>query len=160
MTSQTTDPLSVYLRNHEAAARGGVQFFGRVAGSQRRRPYGTELARLAGEVREDHRRLLDLMRGLGVRPDPVLGVAAVVGERVGRLKPNGRLLRRAPLTDLIEVEGLRAAVLAKAGAWQALLAADDSRRAELEDLAARADDQREHLDRIHRTVAGEVLTAT
>ena len=78
------------------------------------------------------------------------------GERLGRLKPNGGLVRRAPLSDLIEVEGMRDAVHAKAAAWQAMTAAGLT-LPEVATLAARADDQLGRLNALHRRVAADVL---
>ncbi len=40
-----------------------------------------------------------------MRPDGLLGTVTRLSERVGQLKPNGHLVRRAPLSDLVGVEG-------------------------------------------------------
>ncbi len=98
------------------------------------------------------------MRELDIQPDIVLRTAVRIGERFARLKPNGRLVRRSPLSDLIEVEGLLDAVRAKAAGWQALLAVDDPRLDEhVPPLAARADAQIHQLAELHRRVARTVL---
>ena len=101
-----------------------------------------------------------MMRDISVPPDPLLSTALRVGERVGRLKPNGHLLRRAPLSDLIEVEAMLDAVRANAAGWQALIAAGAQgwvRSADLAELSRRADHQIERLVEIHRMVAAQVL---
>ena len=96
---------------------------------------------------------------MDVDPNPLLGVALQVGERIGRLKPNGRVLRRSPLSDLIEVEALVDAVAAKRTGWHALAAVrlpadlDD----EVAQLITRADDQLDRLASIHAAVAATVL---
>ena len=152
--------LAIYLRNHEAAARAGYDLFRRASASQRRRPYGAELSELAGEVAEDLTSLQLVLRANGVQPDLVLGTALRIGERVGRLKPNGRILTRAPLSDLIEVEGLLNAVHAKGSGWQALKAAGAVHDGGLDFdwLFERAEDQRSRLARLHATVAARVLS--
>lgn len=153
--------LAIYLRNHEAAARAGYDLFRRASTSQRRRPYGVELAELAGEVAEDLTSLQLVLRANGVQPDLVLGTALRIGERVGRLKPNGRILTRAPLSDLIEVEGLVNAVHAKGSGWQALKAAGTAVHdggLDFDQLFDRAEDQRGRLARLHATVAARVLS--
>ena len=147
-------PLSIYLRNHEAAGQAGRDLFHRAASTHRQAPYGAELRALAAEVREDLRSLRELMEDLDVRPDRLLGTALRVGERVARLKPNGHLLQRSPLTPLIEVEGLLDAVRAKGAGWRALLAAGvQSERVDLAQLSLRAEDQAARLTVIHRSVA-------
>lgn len=47
-------------------------------------------------------------------------VPAEIGERLGRLKLNNRLLGRSPMSPLLEVELLRGAVNAKSGFWETL----------------------------------------
>ncbi|HEV2927958.1 MAG TPA: hypothetical protein VGW74_04630, partial [Propionibacteriaceae bacterium] len=113
------------------------------------------------EVEEDFQALHEIMRAARVPPDLVLGLAMRLGERVGRLKPNGRLLRRAPLSDLIEVEALVVAVRGKAAGWQALSTVPEPEWAEVADtqvLYERALDQADRLNEIHRTAASRVFT--
>ena len=155
MTSQ----LSIFLRNHEAAARAGLDLIRRAARNQRRRPWGDELGSLALEAEEDLTSLRRLMRSLDVSPDPVLGTAMRVGERAGRLKPNGHLVRRAPLSDLVEVQGVLTSLTLKGAGWRALAAAQVATGAELDlvGLAARADSQIERLLAVHGAVAARSL---
>jgi hypothetical protein len=155
-------PLAIYLRNHEAAAQAGRDLFRRTAANQRDRPYGGELAELATEVEGDLDTLRAIMRAVRVSPDQLQGLALRVGERVGRLKPNGSLLGRAPLSDLIEIEGLLDAVRAKAAGWHALAQVpepDWGEAADTQVLYERALDQAERLQEIHRVVASRVFTA-
>jgi hypothetical protein len=153
--------LAIYLRNHDAAARAGVELFRRSAGSQRDRPYGAELAGLRAEVEQDARALRQVLRAEGIQPDRAQSALLQLGERVGRLKPNGSLLRRAPLSDLIEVEGMLDAVRAKAAGWQALTAIPAPRWRDEVDPAEyydRAMSQAERLNTIHQTVAARLFT--
>ncbi len=151
--------LEIYLQNHEAAARAGVDLCRRAAFNQRRQGHGPDLKRLRRDIDEDRSRLRTIMTAVGVQANPLLGVALQVGERIGRLKPNGRVLRRAPLSDLIEIEGLVDAVSAKRTGWYALAAtplpADQADQ--VAQLIQRADDQLERLATIHATVARSVL---
>ena len=155
-------PLAIYLRNHEAAAHAGLDLFRRTATNQRDRPYAGELAELSTEIEQDLQTLQAIMRAVGVSPDVVQGLVLRLGERVGRLKPNGRLLGRAPLSDLIEIEGLLDAVRAKAAGWHALSAVPSpqwSAVADTEALYERALDQAERLSALHRQVAARVFTS-
>lgn len=108
-----TGLLAVYVRNHLAAARGGLDLFRRVARSTEGTDAGPEVAALAAEVDVDLRTLLAIAQVLGIGENKPFGFAARAGETLGRLKPNGSLVRRSPLTDLIEIEGLLDAVAAK-----------------------------------------------
>jgi hypothetical protein len=148
--------LAIYLRNHDAAARAGVELFRRAESNQRDRPYGSELATLRADVEQDARALRSVLEAEGVQPDRVQSLLLQLGERVGRLKPNGALLRRAPLSDLIEVEAMLDAVRAKAAGWQALtpLPAPPWRDAvDPQEYYDRAMDQAERLRAIHLIVA-------
>ena len=158
VSHQVNESTALYLQNHEGAATGGAQLFRRVADSQRDRPWGPQVVQLSREVAQDLGTLRRLMKDLEVPRNLPLGLAMQAGELVGRLKPNGRILRRSPLSDLVEVEGLYLAVKAKAAGWQALLAANPGRFADpVQLLADRADDQIERLALIHRTVASAVM---
>jgi hypothetical protein len=153
--------LAIYLRNHYAGAQAGRQLFRRAERNQRDRPYGGEIAALRAEVEEDARALRKVLETEGVQPDLPQGLLLQLGERVGRLKPNGALLSRAPLSDLIEVEGMVDAVRAKAAGWQALAVIPAPRwRTEVDpqEYYDRAMSQAERLSAIHREVSTRLFT--
>lgn len=150
--------LRIYLQNHEAAARAGIDLCRRAAKNQAARPHGVVLGDLLTEIREDRRQLLSIMKAAHARPNPALALVLQVGERVGRLKPNGRLVRRSPLSDLIEIEALVDAVGAKRAGWHALAASSAPVGAsQIAELTSRANDQLERLQSIHAAVAARVL---
>ncbi len=153
--------LAIYLRNHDAAAQAGVELFRRAERNQRERPYGPQLSVLRADVEQDARALRQVLTAEGVQPARAQSLLLQLGERVGRLKPNGSLLRRAPLSDLIEVEGMLDAVRAKAAGWQALTPIPASRwRNEVDphEYYDRAMSQAERLSDIHRSVATRLFT--
>ena len=82
-------------------------------------------------------------------------------EKLGRLKPNGRLFSLSPLSDVIELEAMRLGVDGKAAGWQTLrrLAEHDDRldKAHLDDLLARAEAQKETLERLRRQAVTAVF---
>jgi hypothetical protein len=87
-------------------------------------------------------------------------VLAMAAERVGRLKPNGRLLRPSPLSALLEVEILRGAVMGKLSGWQTLGLLPDEAPVDREHLArlqaqaeAQVDQLTELLTRLRPAVA-------
>ena len=152
-----TDDLHVHLQNHWTAATGGVDFARRVARSHQGTTVGVALAEVAAQVADDRESLRRIMEQLGVRPARLVPLAARLGERLGRLKPNGHLIRRSPVSDVLELEVFRGAVTTKEAGWETLivLAEADERlpRERLGRLAERAREQAASLTRIQRDVA-------
>lgn len=160
----TTEALrGIYLNDHLAGATAGLEFFRRAAGNFRGKPAGPELERLTAEVAADRESLLEVLATLGVevRRYKVVGGWAV--EKVGRLKSNGHLFRRSPLSDLVELEGLTLGVVGKGAGWRTLRtwAADEPRldAGRLDELIARADRQRESLEALRLQAAQRVRGA-
>ena len=81
--------------------------------------------------------------------------AGWVSEKLGRLKPNGRVIERSPLSTVLELEGLRMAVQGKAAGWQALraFAGRPLDQSQLDTLDARAQRQLAELAALHATAA-------
>ena len=112
--------LGIYLNDHLAGATAGTELARRMAASRQLAAAGGVLQRLADELAEDRAALLKMMAALGI---PVRGYkvyAAWIGEKAGRLKPNGYLLARSPLSSLEELEMLRLGVEGKAAGWRTL----------------------------------------
>jgi hypothetical protein len=155
------DRLSIYLNDHLAGATAGVELARRVAGSNRSTSYGPVLERLAEEIEEDRRTLEDIMERLSVRRDRLKVALAWSGEKAGRLKLNGELLRYSPLSRLEELEGLALGVEGKLALWQTLsdTYGDDSRLRgiDFEELIKRARSQRRRLERQRRRAAAAAV---
>lgn len=98
--------LAIYLNDHLAAATAAVELAGRARGSMGDGPAGELLGATHEELRAEAGLLRESMASLAVRPDPLKRAAGWLGERSVRLKPNGSLLRRSPLSDVVELEGL------------------------------------------------------
>ncbi len=113
--------LGIYLNDHLAGATGGVELARRAAKADRGSPVGTAVQRLAGELEADRTALLQIMHTLRVPVRRYKVYAAWAGEKVGRLKLNGRVLRRSPLSTVVELEALRLVVEGNAALWRALL---------------------------------------
>ncbi|MDQ3275541.1 MAG: hypothetical protein M3Q39_11090 [Actinomycetota bacterium] len=146
--------LDIYLNDHLTGATGGVELIRRMADTHRGTDRAPAFARLAAEISEDRDALLGFMAALGVPARAhriALGWAA---ERVGRLKTNGRLVTRSPLSDVLELEAMSTGVYAKSSLWHALrtLADHDVRldAARLDVLLGRAADQVSRLEELHR----------
>jgi hypothetical protein len=84
-----------------------------------------------------------------------------IGEKAGRLKLNGRLLARSPLSSLEELEMMRLGVEGKAAGWRTLrlLANADPRvdRDRLAELIARAESQLEFLEDLRIRAARAII---
>jgi hypothetical protein len=154
--------LGIYLNDHLAASTAGVELVERVA-AQHDGDRGTELTRLADDIAQDREELRALMGRLEVSEDPVKTAAGWLGEKAGRLKPNAHLVSRSPLSDVLELETLRAGTAARIAGFQVLraVAVHDERlaREELERLLDRAEDQAERLYKLHLQLAQENLAS-
>ncbi len=97
--------------------------------------------------------------GVSLRRYKVLG--GCVLEKVGRLKANGHLLRRSPLSDLVEMDALVLGVQGKAAGFRVLrsIAAGDPRldATDLDRLVDRAERQAGVLERLRRQAAARTL---
>jgi hypothetical protein len=113
--------LGIYLNDHLAGSTGGVELAGRLAAAEGAWSGGV-LPKIAQEIAEDRAMLLQIMAALDVPVRQYKVVAGWVAEKVGRLKLNGRLLTRSPLSRLVELEALRLGVEGKAAGWRTLRA--------------------------------------
>ena len=158
------DLLGVYLNDHLAGSTMGVSLARRmVASAQPGSERATVLSRLATDITADRSALLQVMAALGVRVRGYKVFAAWAGEKAGRLKLNGYLLTRSPLSDLEETEILCLGVDGKAAGWRTLrqLADWDSRldAGRLDELIVRADHQASVLESLRSTTAERILTS-
>src|SRR5580704_14889398 len=144
------DPLGIYLNDHLAGATAGLELARRVAGTGQVPAPPAELRQFAEEVAEDRDTLVRIMGTLGLPVRSYKVWAAWAGEKAGRLKLNGHLMTRSPLSSLEELELLRLGVEGKAAAWRSLrtLADRDSRleAGQLDELISRARRQADFLE--------------
>ncbi|GGV12816.1 hypothetical protein GCM10010260_59550 [Streptomyces filipinensis] len=156
-----TDLLGIYLNDHLAGATVGAGRSLFAARSHRDPPFAEPLRNLACEIGEDRASLLRIMRSLGVPERRYKVAASGAAERLGRLKSNGRLFRRSPLTLVIELEFLRLGVEGKELGWRTLrsLADADDRldEQELDGLIARAERQMSTLEELRVRAVQDVL---
>ena len=152
--------LGIYLNDHLAGATAGTELAHRTARSHRDGKNGATLRRLAAEIAQDRAALLDIMAALGIKVRHYKVGAAWVGEKAGRLKFNGRLFARSPLSNLEELEMLRLGVEGKAAGWRTLqtLADTDTRLdpGRLDELISRARRQADLLEDLRVGAAMQV----
>jgi hypothetical protein len=158
------DPLGIYLNDHLAGATAGLELARRVAGARQVPATGPELQRFADDLAEDRAALLRIMGTLGVPVRSYKVWAAWAGEKAGRLKPNGHLTARSPLSSLVELEMLRLGVEGKAAGWRTVrvLADRDGRldAGELDELLSRARRQADFLEEARIRAAQQVIAAS
>jgi hypothetical protein len=162
-TVRRPDLLRLYMQDHFTGAMGGVALARRTSANNAGTPYGDDLAEIANEIEQDRESLAAIMDCFEVAPDRLKGALALVAERAGRLKLNGALLRRSPLSTIMELEGLQVGVHGKAAGWRALreVAEFDSRLSAgaLDELIARAEDQSSRLERIRLRAAQDIFAS-
>jgi hypothetical protein len=112
--------LGIYLSDHLAGSAGGRSLAKRIAKSHGMESARREGERLVSEIDEERAVLERTMGALGTSPSRIKERLAPALELVGRLKLNGSLTTRSPLSDLVELEGMSLGVNGKLRMWQAL----------------------------------------
>jgi hypothetical protein len=156
-----TGLLGIYLNDHLAGAVVGTNLARRLAASEEGSGDAVLLQRLAADIEEDRDALVELMKVLDVPIRHYKTWGAWIAERAGRLKLNGRLLARSPLSRVLELEAIRLGVEGKAAGWRTLrsLAETDDRLdpGRLEELDARARKQIDLLEELRVAAATAVF---
>ncbi|SDK79266.1 hypothetical protein SAMN04487916_10387 [Arthrobacter sp. ov407] len=144
--------FGLYLSDHLAGATAGQGRIERMARDFTDTPFHAELSALATQIREEREYVRGLVGDFGLPRRTPRRAAAWVAERAGRLKLNGRVVNRSPMTLVLESEVMRSAVMGKLGLWQTLqdlsgdLGLDGAR---FDGLATKAREQIATLDRVH-----------
>ena len=155
------DHLAHYVRIHLTGAAAGIELFGR--GENLHDPEARRGVRaIRQELVEERTWLLDLVERLGASDPTVPSLVAQVGEKIGRLKPNGSLVHRTALTDVVDLEAMHDAVSGKVAGWRALLQVDDPRvdTEDVERLLAQGLRQLETLSAAHEEAARRAFAAS
>ena len=137
--------LGIYLDDHLALLAAGRALARRML--RRADPQLGDLLREArAALEEDAAEVRAVMDERGLRRSRLKPVAGALAERAGRLKLNGAVVRRSPLTPLVELDGLGLILEGVRARWAAveaagaLAGADPGRRAErVAGLAERAE---------------------
>ncbi|MBD8078420.1 hypothetical protein [Cellulosimicrobium arenosum] len=147
--------LATYLDDHVAGATVGLSRVRRMARAYEGTPVGDVVGPMVDQLDTEREFLITTTKDLGFHVSRYKVVLAAVAERVGRLTPNGRVVRQSPLSALLEVELVRGAVTGKLSGWRTLqqlpgdAVVDRARAAELEEQARRqVDDLTALLERL------------
>ncbi|MCJ0869707.1 hypothetical protein [Streptomyces sp. AP-93] len=153
--------LGVYLNDHLAGAGAGIALVKRTARAHRGTDAGPRLAALAGEISEDRDSLREVMMALDVPANDLRMLLGMAVAQAGRLKPNGRLLSRSPLSDVLELEAIRLGVEGNKELWRTLhtlARSDPLLDAEaMGRLLARAERQADTLEALRLAAVGRAL---
>jgi hypothetical protein len=146
--------LAIYLRDHDAllvALRGLARRLGAAGRTDEEQAFAAE----AGRSAEDDRACLEALLGrVDSAPSLTRAGAVRAAEQLGRLKLNGRVLRRSPLSAVTELEGCRMLLESTRALWVGLehlnLGPDDAaeRARRTERLLVEA--ERLRLEALHR----------
>ena len=140
----TSRLLRIYLQDHHAASAGGVALARRALGPDH--PVAKQIVR-------DRETLERVMRQLSVAPSAIKTRVVRVAEHAGRLKLNGTLFKRSPLSSVVELETLVVGVRGKEALWTALQKADIRLEDDLEALAESARGQAAELEALRLRAA-------
>jgi len=153
--------LAIYLNDHLAGSTAGLALARRAVENAAAPEHAAVLQRLAREIEDDRCELGNLMEQLGVRTSRAKVAVGLLTERVGRLKGNGRVVGRSPLTPFVELEALSLGVEGKLELWRALrcVASDESLAARLDELVDRGEAQRATLEQLRHELAPKVLAS-
>lgn len=133
----------------------------RMAKENQGNEFGREMSQIAAAIEEDQAALERILKSVGARTRRWRQAGAILGERLSRLKPNGKLFSYSPLSRVLELEGLILGVSGKLQLWRSLLESrsQDSRFdvAALERLRDRASEQRRQLEQLHARAAKQAF---
>jgi hypothetical protein len=153
----STDLLTIYLNDHLGGATFGSALARRCAASNEGTEFGAPLRRLSSQIQEDREALISIVARLRRPRDPVKVTGGWLAERIGRFKPNGRLVGYSPLSRLLELEALEGGVEAKLALWRSLRASLPQQagldQGDIDRLIDRAQRQRRELARLQTRAA-------
>jgi hypothetical protein len=159
--SEGSELLAIYLNDHLSGATAGLELFRRAAQAQQGEEPDDALSGLAKQIEQDRDSLIQIMTDLGVSTDRSKVALGWLAEKAGRLKPNGHLFSRSPLSDVLELESMLLGVRGKAACWRTLrtLADTDQRlyADHLDALLERAEQQSTVLEQLRLAAASRVF---
>lgn len=152
--------LDTYLTDHLAGATAGLNLVQLAAKEHQGDEHGEFFGQLAIEIREDYETLERLMAGLAVEKSAIKTAAAEVGTKV--MSPKFTSGDDDAMNAFVTLETLSIGVEGKTCMWTALAKLDDPTLADfdIDDLIARAQDQRARIEEQRLAIAPQALTHT
>lgn len=112
--------VRTYVNDHITGASAVAARVRRMSTNPDTGPDAPALAELARELEQERAVHEATARALGLRLSRWKHLGAAVAERLARLKPDGRALRRSPLSLVLELEVLRSGLEGKRLGWMTL----------------------------------------
>lgn len=135
--------IGTYLNDHLAGSTVGVERARMARDANEGTEFAEPLARVCSQIEDDRDELVAIIDELGVGRSRVKPALGWIGERLGRLKPNGRLRGYSPLGRVIDLELLILGISGKLRLWTLLgEVLDGESSADLPALIRRAEGQR------------------
>ncbi len=155
------NPLSTYLNDHYAGSTLGLDHARQLEESLAGTAHEAEMTRIANAIEEDRETLDALIKRLDVTHNKVKAATAWVAEKAGRVKFSGATTADRALGTFLALETMSLGVEGKRCLWIALRDVADGlpplSASELDELIARAEDQRRGLEEMRQAFAREAL---
>ena len=150
----------IYLNDHVALIALLVDVAERSAMSNRGSPLGAWLMELRRELVSQRQTLERVVGRMRLRRSGAKVALARLGQRIGRLKLNGRLTSYSPLSRVFELESLLAGVEANRAVMESLRLLDDPRLDGFDfgALARAAGEQHDELERFRLEAVATALS--
>lgn len=108
---------TIYLDDHLALMTGELELLERVQGENSGSALGESVKQFVGEVTRQQDRVRQVLRAAGGNSNSIKQAAAWLGEKIGRLKPNGGFSGYTDLARVIELETLMSLAFARILMW-------------------------------------------
>jgi hypothetical protein len=119
-TPTADDRFVIFLNDHRAVIAGELSLASRCRSANPGTDLSHDLTLHIGELNRDLDRIEEMITDLDGSVDHLRSLAAMVGERIGRLKTNGQYFGYSPLSRVVELDGLVAAASARMSMWTIL----------------------------------------
>ena len=155
MDDERRGRLAIYLNDHLAGSTIGVERARSARGANEGTEFGPPLGSICEQIEEDRATLESIMDELGISRSQLKPALGWVGERIGRLKPNGQIRGYSPLGRVIDLEVLILGISGKLRLWVLLdeLLDDGETSTDLPTLIRRAEEQRERVEDLQKRAA-------
>jgi hypothetical protein len=149
--------VRVYLGDHLAVMHGGAALAARMLDAPDHHEAAGLIAEVARELEAGCATIRAFLGQLGGSPPRLKMLAVGTAERIGRIKMNGRVARRSPLSEVLELEALRGVVGTAGAFWAAVARAGFASPASVAGHADRCADLGPRVEEARLAAAARVL---